>query len=214
MLWFISSAPITNTALWMSSFALFFLLTNFSQTHSQDFFCTRFVWLQQLFTDNWITDWWCLHQAHLGGLFSFFSDNPLHIVTDTVYENSLLGFGIGSALAWRAPVSQLCSTAVRLLYSRASCGRLSGCRCSPFLWRELVAFVVNDNGSNGRYWTPHCAAIRNLIQSRNYALFFIRTVLFLRNWTRKNRTIARNQHNSLCCCSTFEVSEVSSRKPG
>lgn len=83
--------------------------------------------------------------------FSFFSDNPLNTVTDTVYENSLLGFGIGSALAWRAPVSQLCSTAVRLLYSRASCGRLSGCRCSPFLWRELVAFVVNDNGSNGRY---------------------------------------------------------------
>lgn len=62
--------------------------------------------------------------------------------------------GGGTGLAWIAPVSQLCSTAVRLLYSRASCGRrrrLSGCRCSPFLCRELVAFVVNDNGSNGRY---------------------------------------------------------------
>lgn len=135
----------------MSSFSLFFLLTNFSQTHSQDFFalvlygCSSCSLITGLLIDDVYTRLiWVVY-------FSFFSDNPLNTVTDTVYENSLLGFGIGSALAWRAPVSQLCSTAVRLLYSRASCGRLSGCRCSPFLWRELVTFVVNDNGSNGRY---------------------------------------------------------------
>lgn len=78
----------------MSSFSLFFLLTNFSQTHSQDFFalvlygCSSCSLITGLLIDDVYTRLiWVVY-------FSFFF-GQLHTVTDTVYENSLLGFGIG-----------------------------------------------------------------------------------------------------------------------
>lgn len=177
----------------MSSISLFFLLANFSQTHSQDFFYTLVLYgcsscslITGLLIDDvytrliWVVYFPFFRTTHC--TLSLILVTKIHFLVSVLApRTNSTDCGGGTGLAWRAPVSQLCSTTVRLLYSRASCGRrrrLSGCRCSPFLWWFLWSTTTEATVDIEH---PHCAAVRNLKQSRNYALFFIRTVLFLRN---------------------------------